>query len=237
MDVIVTCEHAVKHVPEAYRELFLDQEALLDSHRGWDPGAHELARRFVSEFGNHLHSGDTTRLLVDLNRSPGHETQFSEFTADLPKEEKEEILNRYYRPYRRRVREDLQARLPFNAPVVHLAVHTFTPELDGEVRSADVGLMYDPSRDAEKAIALAWRKAILAEDKELRVRRNYPYKGTADAFVQMLRQELPEDHYIGLQVEVNQAFPLAGGDAWVRLQNLLVETLSTSLRSLTSVTD
>ena len=35
---IVTCEHGGNRIPAPYRPLFRGQKALLDSHRGYDPG-------------------------------------------------------------------------------------------------------------------------------------------------------------------------------------------------------
>jgi predicted N-formylglutamate amidohydrolase len=56
--------------------------------------------------------------------------------------------------------------------VVRLSRLSFTPMLDGEVRDADVGLLFDPRHEAEARLCAAWQSALLARD--LRVRRNYP---------------------------------------------------------------
>ena len=37
--LVITCEHGGNHIPGAYRHLFQGQEAVLQSHRGFDPGA------------------------------------------------------------------------------------------------------------------------------------------------------------------------------------------------------
>ena len=36
---LFTCEHGGNRIPAPYRRLFRGQRALLDSHRGYDPGA------------------------------------------------------------------------------------------------------------------------------------------------------------------------------------------------------
>jgi hypothetical protein len=38
----------------------------------------------------------------------------------------------------------------------------------------------------------------------LRVRRNYPYLGTADGLVSFLRKEFSSELYIGIEIELNQ---------------------------------
>ena len=40
---IITCEHAGNEVPARYRDLLRGSEALLQTHRGWDPGALSVA--------------------------------------------------------------------------------------------------------------------------------------------------------------------------------------------------
>ena len=40
--LIITCEHASKSIPEKFSFLFNDHQTLLDSHKGWDPGAIEI---------------------------------------------------------------------------------------------------------------------------------------------------------------------------------------------------
>ena len=47
-----------------------------------------------------MHMAMTTRLLVDLNRSPWHPHLFSEITRPLSESRRREILQRYYVPYR-----------------------------------------------------------------------------------------------------------------------------------------
>jgi predicted N-formylglutamate amidohydrolase len=69
---LVTCEHGGNRIPAPYRKLFVRQRALLDSHRGWDPGALQMARALSTALRAPLVASTTSRLLVDLNRSAGH---------------------------------------------------------------------------------------------------------------------------------------------------------------------
>jgi predicted N-formylglutamate amidohydrolase len=79
--VIVTCEHGGNHVPPPYRALFRGRERLLASHRGWDPGALTAARELARVLRAPLIFSRVTRLLIDLNRSPGHRALFSAVTG------------------------------------------------------------------------------------------------------------------------------------------------------------
>ena len=89
--------------------------------------------------------------------------------------------------------------------MIHLAAHSFTPELDGITRNAELGLLYDPRRTREKNLAVAWQSALHASKPEFRIRRNYPYRGRADGFPSALRRCNGEEDYLGFEIEINQA--------------------------------
>ncbi len=84
-----------------------------------------------------------------------------------------------------------------------MGVHTFAPELHGERRNADVGLLYDPRREWEKRVVDRMTPALSAQG--FRVRRNYPYRGDADGHTTSLRRLYPDGKYAGIEIEINQA--------------------------------
>jgi predicted N-formylglutamate amidohydrolase len=55
-------------VPRRWRGLFEGAEEVLASHRGWDPGAFDLARRLARLLDVPLIAHHITRLLMDVNR-------------------------------------------------------------------------------------------------------------------------------------------------------------------------
>ncbi len=89
--------------------------------------------------------------------------------------------------------------------MVHLSCHSFTPRLAGKVRNADIGLLFDPSRGREVKLVAAIAAEIRRELPDLRVRRNYPYRGTADGHTTALRRALPASRYLGIEIELSQA--------------------------------
>src|SRR5690606_402614 len=95
LELLVTCEHGGNHVPASYLPLFATESAraALDSHRGYDPGALGVARTLADELGAPLLFAETTRLLVDLNRSLRHPRLWSEFTRGLSPEAKRQVLS------------------------------------------------------------------------------------------------------------------------------------------------
>lgn len=198
--ILISCEHAGHRVPARYRRLFRDKQALLRSHRGWDPGALNVARGLARAIGAPLLAATTTRLLVDLNRSPHNPRVFSEFTRSLPRESRDALLARHHRPHWDRVRAAISPR---RGTTLHVAVHSFTPVWNGERRPFSIGILYDPQRADEQLLARDWQRALSAELTG-RVRRNAPYRGDADGLTTAMRREYAMDRYLGIEVELNQ---------------------------------
>jgi hypothetical protein len=67
---------------------------------------------------------------------------------------------------------------------------------------------------------------------DLRLRRNYPYRGRSDGLASLMRKRHGDDAYVGIELEVNQRFPAEGGASWVRLRALLVASLVATVNAL-----
>lgn len=196
---------------------------MLDSHRGLDYGALEVARAFGKRLAVTPVTATVSRLVCDLNRSPHHRNVFSEFTRGLSAERREALLAAHYWPYRTGV-EDIVAAAP--GRVLHISSHSFTPVLRGEVRRCDVGFLYDPARTAEVSFIDHWHDALAAAAPELVLRRNYPYRGTTDALVTHLRRRYGE-RYSGVEIEINQKY--VGSARWRSLVATLAASLGTAV--------
>ena len=224
--IVVSCEHAGHRVPPKYRPLFRGHARVLASHRGWDPGALELARAIAFGCDAPLVSNTTSRLLVECNRSLGHAQLFSEFTRDLDTAEHMRLLATIYHPHRRAVEVAVRHVLRRDAWVVHVGVHTFTPVWNGKSRSVDVGILYDPKRRFEGFVADALVRRLRAEVPGLRVCRNAPYRGWTDGLTTTLRGRFPATRYAGIEIEVNQGL-LRKPDAWKRVRRALATVVGT----------
>lgn len=229
LSVIVTAEHGGNDVPPEYSELFRDAAQLLESHRGWDPGSLDLARRLAARLDTPLVTATVSRLLVDLNRSPHHRDVFSEVTRRLDRSERNVLLEKWHRPHRDQVMEAVAADVGRGRPVLHLGIHSFTPELNGIVRKPDIAFLYDPQRPTEARIARAWAKSCAASLPQRVVRRNDPYRGAADGLTRSLRQRHPDAQYAGIEVEVNQRHVTSAGSFPDWVSDVLVQTLKAVL--------
>lgn len=224
MILVLSCEHAGNRVPARYEDLFQSRRArtALASHRGVDIGALAVARALARSLGAPLFSVTVTRLLVEANRSLGHPDLFSEFSRRLSPRDKQVLLDRYYYPHRRRVESAVRRSIGLT---IHVGVHSFAPRLKGVSRSADVGLLYDPSRPAERRFCDRWADALRLHAPDWIVRRNYPYRGTADGLTTALRRQLPPGAYAGIELEVNQRL-LFGPRSLRRTADVLVGSLA-----------
>lgn len=203
--LLLSCEHGGNRVPAQYRHLFSGATRTLQTHRGFDIGALEAARYLRRRFRAPLISATVTRLLVDLNRSIGHPTLFSEFTRALSPAERRHLLERHYLPYRSQVADWIGTQLTSGQRVVHIAVHSFTPVLHGKRRRADIGLLYDPACPHEAGFCREWQRRLAVTADRWQVRRNYPYRGTADGLIPVLRRQFGATRYLGIEIEINQA--------------------------------
>jgi predicted N-formylglutamate amidohydrolase len=227
---LITCEHGGNRIPAAHRQLFRGQRALLESHRGYDAGALVMAKEFAGSLGAPLVASTTSRLLVDLNRSIGHRTLFSAAAHAAPAETRARIIEEHYRPYREQVEAIVRQAVSLARRVVHISSHSFTPELDGTIRTADVGLLYDPRRRGEAETCARWRDSLAVLAPELRVRRNYPYAGKDDGLTSHLRKRFAQTDYVGIELEINQSIVAAGGRRWTALRRMLIESFQAATR-------
>lgn len=229
--LVITCEHGGNRIPKAYCDLFYDYKAQLNSHRGFDSGALIMAKELATAFTAPLVTSTVSRLLVDLNRSIGHPRLHAEVIRNISIEERRQILTYYYQPYREQVEYLVRQAITDHGLVIQLSSHSFTPELDGKVRNADIGLLYDPSRAGEVDLCERWKSAFKICAPNLRVRRNYPYAGKGDGLPTWLRQQLPATAYVGIELEINQKHIIRGSLHWIALRKIIIESLRKALVS------
>lgn len=203
--LVLSCEHAVNTVPEAYQACFRTYNELLNSHRGMDFGALMVAKYLQNVFNCELIQADASRLLIDCNRSLSNARCFSEVTRQLAQEEKDLIIQNYYLPFRQEVEQTIRNHIAAGQQVWHLSIHSFTPVWHTVIRKAEVGFLYDPRRRLEKTLARTWQQQLKQQASHLRVRLNYPYRGISDGFTSTLRKQFANEVYAGIEVEFNQA--------------------------------
>lgn len=222
-------------MPAAWAHLFRGAAALLETHRGYDRGALALAEGLATRLRAPLFAATTTRLLVDLNRTPGNPRVFSRYVKPLPEAERAALMRRFHAPHQRRVERAVERAVAKGACVLHLAVHSFTPVLRGVRRELELGLLYDPQRPSERRFCAQWLRELRAQGPALRVRRNAPYRGSSDGLARALRRRFADRDYLGLELELNQGL-LVNGRFPARLEAWIAEAFArtASARSVTA---
>jgi predicted N-formylglutamate amidohydrolase len=229
--LMITCEHGGNRIPPAFRALFSHQRDVLASHRGFDAGALLMANALAAAFRAPLLFSTTSRLLVDLNRTAGHPRLHAELIRRLPAVERTAIIERHHQPYHADA-ERLAARaIAVNGMVIHVSCHSFTPVLNGAVRAADVGLLYDPASPAEAAFCARWKAALQHCAPGLKVLRNSPYRGKDNGLTCWLRKQFSDGGYIGIELEINQRHILGDDAGWSLLRRALVTSLQHALET------
>ena len=232
--LVVTCEHASNAVPKKMKPGLGVGGSVLRTHVAWDKGSRELASIMAHRLGATQFMGRQTRLVVDLNRNRGSKQLIPKksFGVDIPgnkklsRKEREARIEKFWEPYREAVEEAVGRTIENAGGCIHFSVHTFVPKLNGKVRNADVGLLYDPKRRREQKLADAIREQL--EGSHLEVRMNYPYTGTADGLTTHLRKQFPKSRYLGLEIEVNQKLLQSSRQVW-RMGRVLTESIAEAI--------
>ncbi len=188
-----------------------------------------MARELAAALEAPLLSSTVSRLLVDLNRSVGHARFHLAAVRDAGPAVREAIVERYYQPYRAQAGQYVQRAVARGRRVIHVSSHSFTPVLDGAVRTADVGLLYDPARAGEVALCERWQAALKALAPDLNVRRNYPYAGKGDGLTRELRGRYSPRTYVGIELEINQKHVEGPADRFRALRRAIIEALRAAL--------
>ena len=221
---VFTCEHASAALPESYAGLGLGAADLVD-HVAWDIGAAALARRVAAAFDAPLVESGTSRLLIDCNRDLGdHDLIVAEThgvvvpgNRDLDAGERTRRVERWHRPYHDAIDAVLAGR---PEPTVLVSVHSFTPELRGQRRALEVGVLYDDH------VPLAGRLADAIAVTGLVVRHNEPYSGL-DGLIYSARVHGLKHRLRYVELEVNNG--LLRDDAGV---DAVATKVATALRTL-----
>jgi predicted N-formylglutamate amidohydrolase len=174
-NILIVADHASNAIPSAYQPWGV-AEADMARHIAWDIGTADLARALAAELKGPAVIAPWSRLLIDLNRDPDHAglipAQSDGVTisnnADINEAERTRRLKAYFHPYHNFIAEEIAA----NQPSLIVALHSFTPLMNGVARPWHVGLLYNGD-DRAARLAIDW----FAQNPDLVVGDNEPYSG------------------------------------------------------------
>lgn len=217
LPALVVCDHASNRIPAELGNLGV-APADLRKHIAWDIGAGDVARRLGELLGVSVVLASNSRLVVDCNRRLDDPTAFPAVSDGVPVSgnrkltisDREERANAFYWPYHHAIRDEireLEALAP--APAV-IAVHSFTPSMEGAQRPWHIGALWDKDSRIAKPFmaALAPNPAIMVGDNE-------PYSGRHPAdFTLDHHAEAEGLPHLGIEVRQDLIEDPAGVEEW-----------------------
>ena len=174
---LLIADHAGQAVPARLGDLGLPRSEL-DRHIGWDIGIAGTTGRLSARLDAHAIAQAYSRLVIDCNRplhAPGSIVAASDGTeipgnAGLDDAGRRQRADAIFAPYHARIEAALDERARLGRPTILVAMHSFTPTMNGSARPWHAGVLYQ--RDARFAHALL--DALRAEG-DLVVGDNEPY--------------------------------------------------------------
>lgn len=173
---VVTCDHATNSVPPFVSDgdLGLSHEDM-NRHIAYDVGGAGVTNHLAKLLNAPAVLSNFSRLVIDPNRGEDDPTLIMQIydgtiipgNSVLTEPDREERLERLYRPYHRAVAKHAQDK------EIYVAVHSFTPQLSGRPpRPWHIGVLF--ADDDRFSCALLDR---LAKETDLVVGANEPYSG------------------------------------------------------------
>ena len=202
-DFLIVCEHASKFIPAGFGNLGLD-DAALDSHIAWDPGALAVAEAMSALLDAPLVAQRVSRLLYDCNRPPEAESAVPAVSeiyripgnAGLSAADRQARVDRFYAPFRDALAACIGRRLESGRPPAMVTVHSFTPVYKGVRRGTGLGILHDT--DARLADALLEATKAGAD---LTIHRNRPY-GPVDGVTHTLAEHGVSRGLLNVMLEI-----------------------------------
>jgi predicted N-formylglutamate amidohydrolase len=207
--IVLTCEHGGAEIPAPYKKFFKGKASVLKTHRALDIGALPIAFDIQKILGTPLVYSTVSRLIIDLNRDLKKPTLFSEFTDSLGEAGRTKIIETYYNPHWIKLTKTFHSLAVKKHSIIHIGVHSMTDNFNGQERSMQLALLYNPQRSAEKVFAKLWIEELRKEFPGYKIARNNPYEGKNGGVTGFFRKKYNEATYMGLELEVNQGLAVS----------------------------
>ena len=202
--ILLVCDHASCRFPKSLGDMGLDPAARR-CHLAVDIGAGPLTERLAGSLGVTSVLAQYSRLVMDCNRQlmdPGAHLEYGDGIVvpgnkNLHQADKDLRAKTLYWPYHDAVDKQIQRLRNIGPPPAFIAIHSFTPVMNGEARPWEMGVLWD----ADTRLRDIFLEGF--SDAGFRVGDNEPYSGKAP-------QDFTIDHHaeeIGLPhvgIEIRQ---------------------------------
>jgi len=200
--ILLLCDHASHRFPKSLGDMGLDPFARR-CHLAIDIGAGALTESLSESLGVTAVLHNYSRLVVDCNRQLMDPGAFLEYgdgilvpgNRNLHLADKDLRADALYWPYHRAIDEQVQRLRNAGPPPAFIAVHSFTPVLNGESRAWQIGVLWDKDERLRHIFLEGFR------DAGYYVGDNVPYSGKApqDYTIDHHAEEISLPH-IGIEI-------------------------------------
>lgn len=178
--ILLICDHASRRIPATLGDMGLDPVALR-CHLALDIGAGALTEQLATSLSATAVLCQYSRLVVDCNRQLMDPSAYLEFgdgiiipgNRNLHPEDKKQRADEIYWPYHNAVTSQVERLQAEGRPPIFIAVHSFTPVLNGESRTCEMGVLWDTDRVTAEIFVHDLREV------GFNVGDNEPYSGKA----------------------------------------------------------
>jgi len=217
---IFVSDHAGNAVPSDMKKLGLPEKEL-ERHIAWDIGADALSRLIARRFKATTILARYSRLIIDANRALGDPEAIPDVSdgtvipANISMTENERLRRAelFYWPYHNRIAAELGRLRSFGSVPALIALHTFTPSINGAARPWHVGVLWN-ERDGRIARPLMDR---LAKVEGLSVGDNQPYSGVTHGYSLRLHGDAQGLAHVEIEVRQDLVCDGVGQERWARI--------------------
>ncbi len=176
---LLVCDHATNRIPRRLGDLGVSPVDL-QTHFALDIGAADVTRALSVRMGVPAVLCGYSRLVVDCNRRLDDPTAFPPYFEEifvpgnqgLTHDDRQSRADALYWTYHRAIRDQLTALEAHAAAPAVIAIHSFTPLLNGQSRHWDIGILWDTDPRIPVPLLEALRR-----DPGIVVGDNEPYSG------------------------------------------------------------
>jgi len=210
--VLLICDHASHRFPKSLGDMGLDPFARR-CHLAVDIGAGPVTQSLAKSLGVTAVVHNYSRLIVDCNRQLMDPGAFLEYgdgilvtgNRKLHQADKDLRASALYWPYHCAVDEQIKRLGKVGPAPVFIAIHSFTPVLNGESRACQMGVLWDKDETMRDIFLNGFREAGYL------VGNNEPYSGKAP-------QDFTIDHHaegnnlphVGIEIRQDLVDDVAG---------------------------
>jgi predicted N-formylglutamate amidohydrolase len=225
--VLLVCDHASCRFPKSLGDMGLDPVARR-CHLALDIGAGELTEKIAASLGVTAVVAQYSRLVVDCNRQLTDPGAYLEFGDGVPvpgnrgisQVDKDLRADTLYWPYHEEVGQQVQRIGKIGISPSFIAIHSFTPVMDGVARPWHMGVLWDTDKRLRDIFLQGFAAAGFV------VGDNEPYSGKSP-------QDFTIDHHaetnglphVGIEIRQDLIDNDAGVEEIARLMHSIIESI------------